>query len=223
MTPFTLLYFLLALLLYVAAVPFLLLFSLKKKYRRSLPARFFLWNNPPFRHVDLWFHVCSLGESRALKPLLDSLPARDIGITAITQTGYDAARHYDAQVRYLPFEIFLPFWIRRPKTLVVLEAEFWYMLFVVASVRGAKVIVLNARISERSYPKYLKFRWFYQKIFHYVDTFFVQSEHDKVRFESLGARHIVVLGNMKLAQRIVATTHYDKLNVETIVAASTHE
>ncbi len=223
MTPFSLLYFLLALLLYLVAVPLLLVLSLKKKYRHSIPARFFLWRNPPFRGDGIWFHVCSLGESRALKPLLDRLGESVIGITTITQTGFDAAQQYDAEVRYLPFEIFLPFWIRKPKVLVVLEAEFWYLFFAIASARGAKIVLLNARISERSYPKYLKLRWFYKKIFQYVDTILVQSEIDKERFESLGARHIEVVGNIKLAQNIVVTRQYEKSDIRTIVAASTHE
>ena len=223
MTPFSLVYFSIALLLYIVAVPVLILLSLKKKYRHSIPARFFLRHNPPFTAVDVWFHVCSLGESRALKPLLERLSDKNIAITVTTQTGFEASQAYKAQVRYLPFEIFLPFWIRKHKTLVVLEAEFWYMLFAVASARGAKVVLLNARISERSYPKYIKLRWFYRKIFAYVDTVLVQSEVDKERFTSLGARNIEVIGNIKLAQKIAVTKQYEKSNIETIVAASTHE
>ncbi len=223
MTPFSLLYFGAALLLYIAALPWLILLTLKKKYRHSIPARFFLCNNPPFTTEGIWFHVCSLGESRALKPLLERLKHREIAITVTTQTGYEASQSYNAEVRYLPFEIFLPFWIRKQKTLVVLEAEFWYLLFAIASARGAKVVLLNARISERSYPKYLKLRWFYRKIFSYVDTVLVQSEIDQKRFSALGARHIEVVGNIKLAQKITATRHYKKSDIETIVAASTHE
>ncbi len=223
MTPFSLIYFSIALLLYIVAVPLLILLSLKKKYRRSIPARFFLWNNPPFTAADIWFHVCSLGESRALKPILERLSDTNIAISVTTQTGFEASHAYKAQVRYLPFEIFLPFWIRKHKTLIVLEAEFWYMLFAVASARGAKVVLLNARISERSYPKYVKLQWFYRKIFAYVDTVLVQSEADKERFASLGAHNIEVIGNIKLAQKIAITKQYEKSKIETIVAASTHE
>ncbi len=223
MTPFSLLYFCAALLLYIAAVPLLILLSFKEKYKDSIPARFFLRNNAPLRTEGIWFHVCSLGESRALKPLLERLNDTDIAITVITQTGFEASQSYEAQVRYLPFEIFLPFWIGKPKTLVVLEAEFWYMLFAVVAARGAKIVLLNARISERSYPKYLKLGWFYRKIFAYVDTVLVQSEIDKERFASLGARNIEVVGNIKLAQKIVVTKYYERSDVETIVAASTHE
>jgi len=221
--PFTLLYFSLAVALHVAAIPFLLLLSFKKKYTEAIPARFFLWRNPRFKKEDLWFHVCSLGEARALKPVLQQLEDRDISISTITQTGHKEAEKYDAEVRYLPFESLLPFWIKKHQVLVVLEAEFWYLLFAVARARGAKVVLLNARMTERSFPKYMKMRWLYKRMFARVDKLFCQSEADKKRFEALGAKQIEVVGNIKLAQEIVHSRDYKKPSVETIVAASTHE
>lgn len=173
---------------------------------------------------DLWFHVCSLGEARAIAPLLEAFEGVRVGITTITQTGFEQARRYDAQVRYLPFELFLPFWVRTPpKVLVVLEAELWYLLFAVARARGSKIVLLNARMSERSFPKYLKLAWFYRRIFDRCEAIYVQSEADKNRFVALGALHVEVLGNIKLAQKIEATKHYDKPPQTLIVAASTHE
>ena len=223
MKPFTLLYFVIASLLHLIALPFLLLLSFKKKYREAIPARFFLKNNQHFEKNGLWFHVCSLGEARAIKPILDRLSTHDISISTITQTGHEEALRYKAEVRYLPFESLLPFWIKQPKTLVVLEAEFWYMLFTVAKARGARVVLLNARMTERSFPKYMKLRWLYLKMFASVDRIFCQSEADKVRFEALGAKNIEVVGNIKLAQKISITQCYMKPEGETIVAASTHE
>jgi 3-deoxy-D-manno-octulosonic-acid transferase len=221
--PFSLLYALLAVLLYLVALPLIVTLSFKTKYRQSVPARFFLWKNRPFEKRGIWFHVCSLGETKALKPVLEKLEGQSVNITTITHTGYDEAHKYDADVRYLPYELFLPFWVKPQDTLVVLEAEFWYLLFAVAKARGAKVLLLNARISERSYPKYLKMAWFYRRMLAYVDTIYCQSEADKVRFESLGAKSVEVIGNIKLAQKIEATMVYDKPSEELIVAASTHD
>ena len=222
MKPFTLLYFLIAVSLHLLALPFLLLLSLKPKYRASIPARFFLWKNSRFKKDGLWFHVCSLGEARALAPLLEKIN-RDVSISTITHTGHAEASKYDAEVRYLPFESLLPFWIKKPKMLVVLEAEFWYLLFVVAKARGSQVVLLNARMTERSFPKYLKMRWLYSRMLSRVDKIFCQSTADKKRFEALGGSNIEVVGNIKLAQKIVKTASYLKPEVETIVAASTHE
>ncbi len=221
--PFTLLYLLLATLLHLVALPFLLLLSFKAKYRESIPARFFLRNNSRFKKDDIWFHVCSLGEARALTPILDKLEEREISISTITHTGHAEASKYKAEVRYLPFESLLPFWIKKHQALVVLEAEFWYLLFAVARAKGAKVVLLNARMTERSFPKYMKLRWLYAQMFRRVDKVFCQSEADKERFEALGATNIDVVGNIKLAQKIAASKIYTKPHSEVLVAASTHE
>jgi len=211
-------------LLYIIALPLIVFLAFKQKYKESIPARFFLFKNPRFSTSNaIWFHVCSLGEARALKPILNKLDKKDVHITTITQTGQTEAKKYDAEVRYLPYEIFLPFWIRKEKVVVVLEAEFWYLLFTVARSRGAKVILLNARISDKSVKKYLQFAWFYEKLLDVVDTIYVQSEVDKNRFLALGGRNIEVIGNIKLEGEIKHTKEYEKPKVLTIVAGSTHE
>ena len=210
--------------LYFVALPLLVYLSFKQKYRESIPARFFLFNNPRFKNGNgVWFHVCSLGEARALKPILDLLGDKDIKITTITHTGQAEARRYNAEVRYLPYEMFLPFWARGQDVLVVLEAEFWFMLFSVLRAKGTRIILLNARISEKSAKKYLQFAWFYKKMLSHVEIIYAQSEADKNRFLALGAKNIEVIGNIKLAGKISKTKEYKKPQVELIVAGSTHE
>ena len=220
---FDLLYTLAAALLYAVSLPVLFLFAFKKKYRESLPARFFGVKNPPFVPHDIWFHVCSLGEAKAIAPVIERLGEKRLAISVITHTGFEAASKYAAQVRYLPYEIWLWFWIERPKTLVVLEAEFWYLLFRLARKRGARVVALNARISDRSFPKYYRMRWFYRLLLGECDRIFCQSGEDMARFIALGAKNVEVVGNIKLAQKIAATKHYPKPGGTLIVAASTHE
>ena len=223
MKVFDLFYTFLAAVLFIAALPALIVLSFKKKYRHSIPARFFVWKNTPFQPHDVWFHVCSLGEAKAIAPLVELLGDLKIAITVITHTGYEAASKYPAQVRYLPYEPWLWLWIRSPKMLFVLEAEFWYLLFRIANARGATVIALNARISERSFPKYYKMRWFYKRLLAQCDRIFCQSTEDMVRFIALGATNVEVLGNIKLAQKIMVTKKYLKPSCAVIVAASTHE
>ena len=210
--------------LYVLALPLLISLSFKSKYRQSIPSRFFLFNNPRFEKDNgVWFHVCSLGEARALKPIIELLKDKEIKITTVTHTGQAEAKKYDAEVRYLPYEMFLPFWIKKQKLLVVLEAEFWYMLFAVMKAKGAKVILLNARISQKSAKKYLQFAWFYKKMLRHVEIIYAQSEADKNRFLALGATNIEVIGNIKLAGDIKKTKDYKKPQKQVIVAGSTHE
>ncbi|MBD3824781.1 MAG: lipid IV(A) 3-deoxy-D-manno-octulosonic acid transferase [Epsilonproteobacteria bacterium] len=223
MNPFNLLYYILSGVLYIVALPLLLYLSFKSKYKESIPSRFFLFKNGSFSDdKGVWFHVCSLGEARALKPILEALETKDIKITTITQTGQAEAKKYKAQTRYLPYELFLPFWIKKPKLLIVLEAEFWFMLFSIVAMRGGKVVLLNARISEKSAKRYLQFAWFYKRLLSYVDIVFAQSEADKNRFLALGAHNIEVVGNIKLAAKIEATKKYQKPEAKVIVGASTH-
>lgn len=210
--------------LYAVALPLLVYLSFKQKYKESIPSRFFLFNNPRFNSSNgIWFHVCSLGEARALKPILQLLKDEDIKITTITHTGQAEARRYDAEARYLPYEMFLPFWAKKQKVLVVLEAEFWFMLFTVMKARGTKIVLLNARISEKSAKKYLQMAWFYKKMLSHVEIIYAQSEADKNRFLALGAKNIEVIGNIKLAAEIVKTKDYEKPECELIVAGSTHD
>ena len=209
--------------LYIAALPLLVYLSFKQKYKESIPSRFFLFNNSRFENSDgIWFHVCSLGEARALKPILELLNNQEIKITTITHTGQAEAKKYDAEVRYLPFEMFIPFWTKKQKVLIVLEAEFWFMLFTVLRAKGTRIILLNARISEKSAKKYLQFAWFYKKLLAHVEVIYAQSEADKNRFIALGARNIEVIGNIKLSGEINKTKDYEKPDVELIVAGSTH-
>jgi 3-deoxy-D-manno-octulosonic-acid transferase len=222
--PFTLFYALLSVALYLLALPLLVYLSFKSKYRESIPARFFLFNNKKFKNENgIWFHVCSLGEARALKPIIELLGDKQIAISTITHTGQAEAKKYKADVRYLPYESFIPFWMKKQKLLVILEAEFWYMLIAWAHFRQTKVVLLNARISEKSAKRYLQFAWFYRRMLSKVDTIYTQSEADKNRFLALGAKNIEVIGNIKLASKIVQTKSYEKPNKEIITAGSTHE
>lgn len=216
-------YYTLSVLVYILALPVVLYFSFRSKYKQSLPARFFLQRTPPFNEEGIWFHACSLGEAKALEPFVEKITKHPVNISVITHTGFSAASSYEnATVRYLPYEMFLPFWIRKQKLLIVLEAELWFMLFAVAKAKGTKTVLLNARISDRSYPKYLKMKWFYSRLLKHVDLIYVQSETDAERFRSLGAHNPKVIGNIKLAQKIMATEVYVKPSGLTFVGGSTH-
>lgn len=220
----SLLYFVLATLLYIIALPVLVYLRFQPKHKDSIPARFFLKNNPPFLEKGIWFHACSLGEVRSLKPFVEALKQEPLNMSVITQTGFQEALRYGAAVRYLPFEIFLPFWMRKQKVLVVLEAELWPMLFCIAKAKGVKTILVNARISDRSYRSYLRFAFLYRWIFGFVDVVFAQSEIDKARLESLGAKDVRVGGNIKTFQHYQVTKSYPKReNKRIVLLASTHE
>jgi 3-deoxy-D-manno-octulosonic-acid transferase len=182
-----------------------------------------LWRNPPLKKDGIWFHACSFGEIRALAPFREIFPKETLRFSTTTQTGYEESRRYSRESRYLPFEPLLFFWIKPQKVLVVMEAEFWYLLFALAQKRGAKTLLINARMSERSYPKYLKLRWLYRKIFSHIDEVYAQTEQDKKRLENLGARHVRVTGNIKLAFLPRVNRVLPGPDSLVVCAASTHE
>ncbi len=217
------LYCLLLFILYFISIPFLIILSFKKKYKKSLFARFFLYKNPSFKRSGIWFHSCSLGETKSLKPLIDELKDEIINISVITNTGFSEAKRLAKEVRYLPFEIFLPFWIKKQKILIVTEAELWLCLFAVSKYKKIKTILINARISDKSYKNYLRFRFFYKIIFSYIDKVFAQSDKDKKRLIELGAKNVIVNGNLKSFQKIKVTKNYEKDDRFIITLASTHE
>ena len=215
-----LIYYVFSFLLYLISIPFLILLSFKKKYKLSIPARFFLYKNPPFKEKRDYFHACSLGETKTLLPLIEN---KKINLSVITNTAFLEAKKYkNIDLRFLPFEVFLPFWFKPCNKLVVIEAELWYMLFFIAKRRCRKTILLNARISDRSYKRYLKFKWFYKRVFENIDIILAQSEIDKKRLKELGAKNIEVVGNIKTYFKPKITKKYNKLK-PLIVVASTHK
>ena len=219
---FKYIYYTLALVVYIIAIPYLFYKSRNKKYKDAIPAKFFLKNNSKLPTSKIWFHSCSMGETRALKPIFDQFDNDSINLTVMTNTGYEEGSKLVQNVRYLPFEIFLPFWIVKQKYLVVMEAELWYMLFLVAQRKGAKTVLINARINDKSYSSYKKYRFFYKHIFKHIDKIFAQSELDKQRLESLGGTNIEVIGNIKLASLPKVTKKLIKPDGIVITAASTH-
>lgn len=209
--------------IYIIALPLLFLFSFKTKYKDSIPARFFLWKNSPLKPHGIWFHSCSFGEVKAIKPLVDALPSDSLRMSTTTHTGFNAIYEYTEQGRYLPFEPLLFWWTKPQKALVVMEAEFWYLLFALARARGAKTLLINARMSERSYPKYQRIGWLYKQIFNHIDEVYAQTELDKERLESLGAKNVVVTGNIKLSKLPEVSKTFLKPSGLLLCAASTHE
>jgi len=220
---FFFLYSVMVTILYVLALPFLFFLSFKSKYKHSIPARFFLKNNTPLSSNGIWFHVCSFGEAKAIKPLVAALPKDSLRMSTTTQTGFDAIGSYTRERAYLPFEPLLFGWIKSQKVLVVMEAEFWYLLFSLAQKRAAKTLLINARISDRSYPKYMRMRWLYKQIFKHIDEVYAQTELDKTRLEALGAKSVRVTGNIKLSSLTSVSEKLVKPSAFVVCGASTHE
>ena len=217
---------------HLCALPLIAILSLKQKYKESLKKRFFSPIPLPSHTLKFrWIHACSFGEVKSLQSIINTLQTQlkddeTILLTTTTQTGFNLANtlYPTCTIAYLPFETLIPFWLHNKQilSLTLIEAELWFMPLVYAKKMHAKTTLLNARISTRSFPRYLRFRFFYSKLFDYIDTIFCQSQEDKTRLEALGAKNIQVFGNLKLAEIPRITNTYLPPQKPLWVIASTH-
>lgn len=214
---------------------FLFFLSFREKYKLSIPARFLLYKNklPPFKDLPIiWFHACSFGEVRSLEPLIRHFEnTHEILITTVTNTGYQIAQklYPKAHIRFIPCEFLMGFWLQhlpsdKLQKLIVIEAEIWLALFYCAKQHGAKTFLLSARLSDRSFPKYQKFSFFYKKVFLFIDKILCQSQKDVERFILLGSsvNQTLALGNLKTLNTPKITQNYTKPHKPLFIAASTH-
>ncbi len=181
------------------------------KYHRGLAGR--LGRVPPRLQAAtkpvVWVHAVSVGEVLAVAGVVEELRRRSprdrILISTTTDTGLELAgkRFGEENVFYFPMDF--AFAIRpylralRPRLIVVAETEFWPNFLHLARESGAHVAVVNARISDRSLPRYRRFRWVLRDILANVDLFLAQTQEDAARLQSIGAeaRRVRVAGNLK--------------------------
>jgi 3-deoxy-D-manno-octulosonic-acid transferase len=156
-----------------------------------------------------WVHAVSVGEVLAVAGLVEELqrrlPQHRVFISTTTDTGQALARKRfgDASVFYFPMDF--AFAIRpylralRPQLVMVVETEFWPNFLRLAHASGARVAVVNARISDRSWPRYRRFRRLLRRLLVNVDLFLAQTQEDAARLQDIGAarERVRVTGNLK--------------------------
>jgi 3-deoxy-D-manno-octulosonic-acid transferase len=197
------------LLFIVAASPWLMVQAWRTgKYREGWGAK--LLGRVPVRSGNarcLWLHAVSVGEVNLLAPIIERWerlhPDWEIVISTTTLAG-----HQLAQKRYSPRTVFycpLDFtWsVRRamrairPDLLVLAELELWPNLVRAAQHAGAKVAIVNARLSERSFRGYRRMAWLARKALGHVNLVAAQNEEYAARFRALGAAPVEVTGSIK--------------------------
>jgi len=161
------------------------------------------------RAQTIWIHAVSVGEVLAVTGMVDELKARLRGwrvvVSTTTDTGQGLAqqRFGESNVFYLPldfgFAVRAYLHVLCPGILVLAESEFWPNLLHEARRMGASIAVVNARVSDRSLPRYLQFRSWLRPVMQNVDIFLAQSEEDARRLVEIGApgERVEVGGNLK--------------------------
>src|SRR5579863_5921123 len=157
----------------------------------------------------IWVHAVSVGEVLAVSRLVDEMrlrfPRHKIFITTTTDTGQELARKRFGEENVFYFPLDFAFAISpylhslRPELVVIAETEFWPNFLRLARASGARIAVVNARISDRSWPSYRRFRVLLQKELENIDLFLAQTKEDSARLQSIGALpdHVQVTGNLK--------------------------
>ncbi len=157
----------------------------------------------------IWVHAVSVGEVTAVSGLVEQMrrnfPRHRVLVSTTTDTGQELARKRFGEENVFYFPIDLAFAIRpylealRPELVVLAETEFWPNFLRLAHAGGARIAVVNARISDRSWPRYRRFRWALRRMLVHVDLFLAQTEEDSARLQSIGAdtERVRVTGNLK--------------------------
>lgn len=185
------------------------------KYRKSVLRRFGL-HFPDIQKEGrplIWVHAVSFGETKAILPLVAQLAASlkkpKIIFSTATETGYEAA----SQHPMVDYPVFMPFdfgWLIRPlmrrlslDLVILCESDFWYNFLDAAKSSGAKLILVNGKLSLRSQRRMLWLKALAKHLFAPFDLLCLQSGLYRERFLSLGIEDekMVICGNMKLDAR----------------------
>src|ERR1700722_2262111 len=154
-------------------------------------------------------HAVSVGEVIAVSGLVAAMRSRFPGyrlfVTTTTDTGQEMARKRFGEDNVFYFPMDFAFAIRsyiqalRPELVVIAETEFWPNFLRLAYESGARIAIVNARISDRSWPNYRRFRWALRHVLSHVDLFLTQTAADAARLRAIGAeeKRVQVTGNLK--------------------------
>lgn len=161
---------------------------------------------------SIWLHAASVGEVNVILPLIQEClknPESKIIVSTMTLTGQKYLREKTSKdidrigVVLLPLDIWfiwrIVFIQLRPKKMIIAETELWPALIFEANYAKIPLTMVNARISDKSYLSYLKFRFFFSSILEPMKVIYTQSEADKSRFMAIGAKaeKIKIIGNLK--------------------------
>jgi 3-deoxy-D-manno-octulosonic-acid transferase len=165
----------------------------------------------------IWVHAVSVGEVLAVSGLIEqmqrSFPEHRVLISTTTDTGQQLARKRFGEENVFYFPMDFGFAIRpymrflQPELVVLAETEFWPNFLRLAHASGALIAVVNARISDRSWPRYRRFRWALSRMLSQIDLFLAQTQGDCERLRSIGAplSRLQVTGNLKFDVSLPAT------------------
>jgi len=193
----------------------------------------------------IWIHAVSVGETRAAIPLVKALrqeyPDACLLVTTVTETGQEVARKIKEADLCLYFPFDLSWIVRRalailkPAAIIIVETEIWPNLVRLASDADIPLLLVNGRLSDRSFPRYKAAKFFIQGILAKFSAFCMQTGLDGQRVLRIGAPRdrVTVTGNLKFDSKIVEFSREEieqirldlkvPVGAPVLVAGSTHE
>lgn len=187
----------------------LLQMLLRGKYRRGLAERFGRPRPWEGEATPLWLHAVSVGEAMAAAPLTRELSRRrpdvPLLVSTTTETGRAVALQRIVASRFVFFPVDLGCSVRpalarlRPRAVLLMETELWPNFLATCAGRGIPCVLVNGRISPRSFPRYRLVRAVFRPVLGNVRLFCMQSQADADRILALGAppERVYVTGNLK--------------------------
>ncbi len=173
----------------------------------------------PALQQSLWLHAVSVGEAQAALPLIEALrasyPRQETVVTTTTPTGSDLVlKRFGSSIKHCYFPYDLPFCMRSfldtvdPRAALFMETEIWPNCFSICSRKGIPIVMINARLSLRSYRGYRRIKFFIAPVLQNCRAILAQSQADAERFLDLGVNQdkVHVTGNLKFDQRIPPDT-----------------
>ncbi|MDR3459023.1 MAG: 3-deoxy-D-manno-octulosonic acid transferase [Verrucomicrobiae bacterium] len=161
------------------------------------------------RHV-IWIHAVSVGEvnlcTQIIRALEPRVPNAKIVVSCTTTTGMaELRRRVPAHVTKIYYPVDRRKYVRHalatinPQTIILVEAEIWPNFLWRASDLRIPVFLANARLSDRSFPRYKKFGWLFRRLFRSFAGVGCQNEQDAERLKAVGCRPetVRVVGNLK--------------------------
>ena len=179
-------------------------------YRQRWKERMAWGYRPGTLKNSLWVHAVSVGETLAAVPMIERLladyPDTPLLVTTTTPTGSERVKAlFGDRVThvYCPWEV--PTALNRflrafdPKTVIVLETELWPNLCAAVKRHGAKLMLMNGRLSEKSYRGYSKFPRLVRPMMARFDALAVQTPVERERYVALGAwpERVHAIGSVK--------------------------
>jgi 3-deoxy-D-manno-octulosonic-acid transferase len=235
------------LLFLIFAVFYLPVFLFKKKFHAGFAMRMGFLPRIIEQDAPIWVHAVSVGEAMSIRHLVENLkekfPQKDFIISTVTPTGNKIARSFAGKndvVIYLPLDFS---WIVRgvidrlsPSLFVIAETEIWPNLITCLHKKNIPIAIVNTRISDRSFKKYLLAKFLVKPVLDKISVFCVQTPEDGLRLEQLGVatKKIKLTGNMKFDIKIRDYEELKKdyadyrvklglgIKEKLLVAASTH-